>query len=451
MSCVCFDFKELRCSLNNRQRLAKIYKDVQSPQTTGAAERRLRLCNLLATCAYDPKRGLYVPLSNTIYLRGKLQSPLIELPTLTVPVQRHFYSFFSNPLVIPPGHGLPDFDSDLAATPIDRLTNAGWMVVTVEFDWESVEEFDKNLEWFAGKDGDFRAAPFAQLDKELQRHHEYRGFCAVYSGGRSVHMHFLYDTKHLTNAPWDADAQTRIDWQSEIAAVMKEAHELAWTHVVGHLSRILKPSREPDSKLQSPVQWRRAPFGINELTKDYEFLGLKNGQPVPQVPLYENIRTRRPKGSTDWLLDKHLAPPTLSRSRLKSKAKNASQSSQVPEEALEIVRHACEDQWGTPYPSAMKIGFQDGEAIIHFANHPGDKNPSSIALGDFKKLRILGRNRPEGDFYLPGDCTANEFVSWAMEIATEHNRLTHDDSNLTPEERKTIIAREHETVAKSTE
>jgi hypothetical protein len=67
-----FDFMTLPCSQNNRQRLAKVYKDVQSAKTTGAAERRLRLLNRLVSCAHDPQRGIYVPLSNTVLLKGKL-------------------------------------------------------------------------------------------------------------------------------------------------------------------------------------------------------------------------------------------------------------------------------------------------------------------------------------------------------------------------------------------
>ena len=64
-----------------------------------------------------------------------------------------------------------------------ELTNAGWIVVTAEFDWETIGEFNRNLDWFAGK-----AAPFAELDRVLARHYEYRGYCAVYSGRRSIHL-----------------------------------------------------------------------------------------------------------------------------------------------------------------------------------------------------------------------------------------------------------------------
>ncbi len=86
MSLVDFDFKMLRCSPDNRQRLAKIYKDVQSPETKGAAARRLHLLDLLTACAFDPSRGVYVPFSETVYLLRKLQKPLVKIEALTAPI-----------------------------------------------------------------------------------------------------------------------------------------------------------------------------------------------------------------------------------------------------------------------------------------------------------------------------------------------------------------------------
>ena len=250
MSLVDFDFKMLRCSPNNRQRLAKIYKDVQSPETKGAAERRLHLLDLLTACSFDPTRGVYVPFSETVYLLGKLQKPPVKIETLTAPIDRHFpYTFFTNPLLLPVGYDAPDFEVEHAPAPKDRLTNAGFIVVTSELDCERIEEFEQNLDWFAGKDGDFASAPFAALDKELGRHQDYRGYCAVYSGRRSIHMHFVYDTKHLINAPWEADWQSRLDSRSQTAAVMKKAHGMAWDHVHQCMDRILAPLAKPDEKL----------------------------------------------------------------------------------------------------------------------------------------------------------------------------------------------------------
>jgi hypothetical protein len=140
MSLIDFDFKMLRCSLNNRQRLAKIYKDVQA--TKGAAERRLHLLDLLTACSFDSTRGVYVPFSETVYLLGKLQKPPVKIEPLTAPINQHFpYTFFTNLLVLPVGYDAPDFEVEYAPAPKDRLTNAGFIVITSELDCERVEEF----------------------------------------------------------------------------------------------------------------------------------------------------------------------------------------------------------------------------------------------------------------------------------------------------------------------
>jgi hypothetical protein len=446
-----FDFMKLRCSPNNRQRLAKIHKDVQSAQTIGAGQRRFRLLSRLVSCAHDPQRGIYVPLSNTIFLTGKLPTPLIKPRVLTAPINEHFYTYFTNPLVIPHGHDLPGFDIEEAPDPIERLTNAGWLVVTAEYDWEALDEFDQNLDWFAGACGGFGSSPFAELDRVLARHHDYRGFSAVYSGRRSIHMHFVYDTSHLINAPHDADCQTRFDRRSEFSAVMRRAHEIAWRNVIQCMNSLLAPSREPDPQLASAVQWRRAPFGLNRLQKNCDFLGLRRGQLVPQLPIQESIRQRRPNGSVEWLLKPHLSTRVRIGARSKSKAKGKAAPAGIFDRALKHVRRVCEDEWGAPLPQAMRIDVEGGQPIIHFANHAQDQKPSSFVKGNFKKLIILGKNNFQREFYLPGDLTASELISWATESAVEHNSPTDGVETLSPQERAEIIAREREAVRRTSE
>ena len=450
MSLVDFDFKMLRCSPNNRQRLTKIHKDVQS--TKGAAERRLDLLGLLTACSFDPTRGVYVPFSETVYLPGYLPKPPVKIEPLTAPIDKHFpYTYFTNPLLLPAGYDVSDFEVKRAPAPKDRLTNAGFLVVTSEFDCLRIEEFEQNLNWFAGKDGDFASAPFAVLDKELSRHQDYRGYCAVYSGRRSIHMHFVYDTKHLINAPWEADWQSRLDSAAQTAAVMKKAYQTAWDHVHQCMDSLLKPLSEPDEKLRRPTQWRRAPFGINTLKKNCDFLGLSRGQLVPQIVIYENVRERRQRGSTEWLIDSHLSANITSRSRSKRGVQEQVAASAISDGALEIIRDACAAEWDAPFPRAEKIGEEGGEIIIRFANHADDKNPSTIVKGQFRKLEVYGKNDFDRDFYLPGDFTASELVLWATEIADAEESRPDDDGDLTSEERAEIIERERKTIRETTE
>ncbi len=75
---------------------------------------------------------------------------------------RHFHYYFSNPLLIPEGYGEPGLDIRQAQPPTDRLTDAGRLVVTMEYDWVDVNQFNRNIDWFSGKNGDFGSGPFVR-------------------------------------------------------------------------------------------------------------------------------------------------------------------------------------------------------------------------------------------------------------------------------------------------
>ena len=387
-----------------------------------------------------------------MFLLGKLQKPLVKIETFDSAHRSAFpIHLLHESAVASRRYDAPDFDVEHAPAPKDRLTNAGFIVITLELDCERIEEFEQNLDWFAGKDGDFASAPFAALDKELGRHQDYRGYCAVYSGRRSIHMHFVYDTKHLINAPWEADWQSRLDSRSQTAAVMKKAYGMAWDHVHQCMDRILAPLAKPDKTLRTPTQWRRAPFGINRLEKNCDFLGLSRGQRVPQIVIYENVRERRPRGSTEWLIDPHLSATITSRSRSKGGVEGQVAAFAASGRALELIRDACEAEWDAPFPRAENIGIEGGEVIIRFANHAGDKNPSTFVKGKFRRLEVCGNNDFDRDFYLPGDLTASELASWAAEIADAEESRSDDDSELTREQRAEIIDRERKTIGRTTE
>ena len=68
----------------------------------------------------------------------------------------------------------------------------------------------------------------------------------------------------------------------------------------------------------------------------------------------------------------------------------------------------CQSAWGSEFPKPVQMAKERGQWIIHFQNHPGDRNPSTIAKGDFTTLLILGQSAPVGPFTLPGELSANE-------------------------------------------
>jgi hypothetical protein len=131
--------------------------------------------------------------------------------------------FFANPLVIPLGYGTVGFDQKSALDPKYRVTNIGFQIITIEHDCETTDELEECLRWTRGGDGDFNKSPFAAVDRELTRFKEYRGYTIVFTGNRSIHFHFVFNTKHLDNAPWDLIAADRLGHSQ--ADLLNQAHQ----------------------------------------------------------------------------------------------------------------------------------------------------------------------------------------------------------------------------------
>jgi hypothetical protein len=220
--------------------------------------------------AFDPVKGIHLPVSETVRTSGEEainRSKCFACTPLNFPEMPPGPRFFSNGLVIGPEK--PSF----------RGTNAGLIIVTHEIDTEGLGEFEHVLAWTRGTEGDFNKSPFAELDRRLCGCHEYRGYSIVYSGRRSLHFHFLFQTKHLINAPWEANASQRTDTGPETAALMQNVHNIYWDHARTLIEEILDPPRPVDLAMRALTKWRRMPWAIRAIEegKDCSFLNLKQG------------------------------------------------------------------------------------------------------------------------------------------------------------------------------
>jgi hypothetical protein len=79
---------------------------------------------------------------------------------------------------------------------------------------------------------------------------------------------------------------------------------------------------------------------------------------------------------------------------------------------LDVICEECSQEWGE-YPQPVGITNQGGEWRVNFKNHADDQNPSTIVMGDHRKLMVNGRHHFSNDFYLPDGMTAQELVDYA--------------------------------------
>jgi hypothetical protein len=101
-----------------------------------------------------------------------LNRDIENLPASVSTVDGWNLTHFLNPLMLP-GEGF--------LKPSLRATNAGFLIVTHEFDCASKEQVEEILAWSSN------SGSFSELDHQLQKYRDYRGYCIVFAGRRSLH------------------------------------------------------------------------------------------------------------------------------------------------------------------------------------------------------------------------------------------------------------------------
>jgi hypothetical protein len=389
---------------------------------------KMELANRLLSCALDTSRGIYVPLGSHPFLKNRLTEDFSEVPEQIAASVGTPLCLFTNPLLLP-SESLGD-ESLRFVRPKLRATNAGFVVATIEHDPESREQFEEMVEWVA------KSGKLKKLDEELRSYKDYEGYCAVFSGHRSIHLHFVFTTKHLIHVPFAASAAER--WRSYLqhAASMASLSSIYFDKVKKLSDEILAPPVPADRKMRQYEQFRRTPWGVRRLEKDSEILGLPKGALVPQLVLAERMRAMRSaKGSSRYLVPadlQHAAPYPLTQ-------KQGSHRTQVQDlgaAAISELRALCEAEWGLEFPKPVLLRREGSTWVINFQNHATDQHPSTVARGDHNTLLLCGRGTPEREFVLPGELTAQElgeFMALRFGLTRSSEVLGSVTPNRTPQ------------------
>ena len=130
-----FDFRSLPLNPLSRKQLAGIYNHVRASGSVPPHRSKL-LTDVIIPAIFVPERGLYLPASDNIRLFRKLRvyRDRIDASFATFPRGPIAVAFFGNALLIPPGYGTASFRHRDAAMPALRVTNAGFLAVTLEID-----------------------------------------------------------------------------------------------------------------------------------------------------------------------------------------------------------------------------------------------------------------------------------------------------------------------------
>jgi hypothetical protein len=282
---------------------------------TPPASSRL-LCEFILPSAFDAERGTYIPLTHKVTLfpgivayRAKRTAKKfrhIGAEILQTPLNP---CLFANGLRVPEAFGTPFFDSRSAPPPKATATNIGFVVATLEIDCETRDELEGVLAQIPfDHDCDIETFALHALDLSLSEVAEYRGCCIVFSGRRSVHFHFVFCTRHLRNAPFDAAAERRCSAESEDESrLMHAVHRTYWDHTAARFSRFFPVAVRPDPALRTITQYRRLPWGMRKLDQPAELLDLDVGDRVIQLVLFERLRAGSGAGSD------YLVPPDFGR------------------------------------------------------------------------------------------------------------------------------------------
>ncbi len=293
--------------------------------------------------------------------------------------------------------------------PSERITNAGWWAYTFEYDGSSREELEMQLDWFRGKP---ETCPFSEVHRALSKYADYRGYSAVFSGNKSLHVHLLFDTRHLSrDLSINANATVRGLWTGDVPDEhLNKLHRAVWPEIAAIINEHLRTDVHFDDGLRSYVQKRRCPWGIRTLEKPSTLHGWDAGDQVEQVVLQERIsgRTLAPKNA--------LALATFEKSQdanvhHRENQRRPSPRSVTDEASAVLVplfqSYLRSEGWGE-FPKPVNLSFDGTHNIAFFKNDASDVHPSTLIQGDHRKLRCAGKGSPGEDLFLPNEMTLDE-------------------------------------------
>lgn len=304
------------------------------------------------------------------------------------------FGIFTNPLRWP--------SRDAAAgrwtgRPSERATNAGYCVYTFEVDHLASGTRADLIHEMIDR---VRGGAIEKLDRNLKQFFDYRGSVIVYSGGKSFHIHLVFDLRHLRrDLAFVGNSKYKQRWTCDVPdEYLRGAYKEYFHRLRPEFDQAMAGGLEIDTNLERWEQPRRCPYGLRDVDKDHP-LGLPttiDGEPlrIPQLVVQSRLSLKAPYGATAAL---HQAEEMIEiGQRYRTTASSRTYSS-ISRPKLDLVSADGSDPVATIFeqmlPEGMKYAGTDRsgpDVRFFFRNGPSDATPSSVMRREHDAILLQG-------------------------------------------------------------
>jgi hypothetical protein len=352
------------------------------------------LFSRLVDNVYEPDRRTYLCFSEHVYLDLKSQGPVQNALVNGWEKFQARFPFFTNSFAFCELNG----GRYCGPAPKTRVTNSGKLVLTFEWDVEDPKFLDEQIRWtIAGSD---KKTALDRLYAHLARYWDFRWLEAVWSGHKSVHLHILLDSRHLSPSRFEGEFPRPPSLIRDVPAHVFRNGVRSCSELLGHLVQeklAVDRAFALDPDLHYPDWFRRTPWGIRTLHEGNIF-GAPAGMRVPQVVLWSKGRSYARTGE-DWILQSDRFIEVERQRRRGTRASEAHCAALAPDLSrgfLDELSALCEKLFGpketSPFPVEVEKG-PDGWRI-RFRNNLDDRNPGSVMEGHHYTI-LIGSGDPE--------------------------------------------------------
>ncbi len=336
-------------------------------QFTDASAKPLRgfLDTIIKPAAYRPDLGTYMSVSYTKNLEGRDHSIIRDLPD----DHWHLQCLFTNVL------NIATVNDENYNHPMFRTALGPHYIFTIEFDSE-LPFFRQQLGWLRSSKHPLDS-PIGQFVAHLRATYaDFVGLNVTYSGNKSLHYHFAFSTHIIAQ---------RAPERPSLRYGLQKAWDALNQEFTGFAALAIPASEKPDTTLRQPEWYRRLPHGTRLIDKAHAF-DVPSGHPVPQVVLWEYLRTTAGRGATQSIFN----PADFTRVDLPTrKGKAAPLTFLVGSPEADYCADRLREHY-PDYPSFAGFVVERGELRAQFFNGPGDKRPSSYMAEGFASIMIQG-------------------------------------------------------------